>query len=86
MATQTITLNSKTGQHIVKAVTQDSTLTCTKTSHPDVYVNALTADGTHSLQPGDTSFVPKGTLTVWVYRKLGGTDAFWAKLDLTTVS
>jgi hypothetical protein len=84
MATQTITLNSKTGQHLIKAVTQDSTLTCTKTSHPEVYVSAMTDKGQHSLQTGDSKFVEKGTLTLWVFRKTGGTDEFWAQLDLTT--
>ena len=83
MATQTISLNSRTGQHIVKAVTQDSTLVCTKASHPDVYVNALIDKGQHSLHTGDSMFVPKGTLTVWLFRKTGGTDEFWAQLDLT---
>ena len=84
MPTQTITLNSKTGQHIVKAVTQNSTLTCTKTSSADVYVNALTEKNQHSLQLGDSMFVPQGTLTMWVFRKTGGTDEFWAQLDLAT--
>lgn len=82
MPTENIKLSSKTGQHLIKAVTADSTLVCTKTSHSDVYVNA-SQEATHALGVGDSKYVAKGTLTMWVFRKHGGTDEFWAELALT---
>lgn len=79
-----IKLNSKTGQHVTKAVTADSTLTCVKTSHPDVYVNASQAQ-TITLAAGDSMFFVKGTVSMWVFRKNGGTEEFSAELDLAAV-
>jgi hypothetical protein len=85
MGTETIRLNSKTGQHIVKAVPVDSILKCTKTSHQDVYVHALTQTHQSTLQPGDSMLVERSTLTIWVFRKLGGNEEFWAELELASV-
>ncbi len=81
---ETITLNSKTGQHLTKAVTADSTLTCVKTSHPDVYVNA-SQTSTIPLAAGDSTFLAKGTVSMWVFRKMGGNEEFWAQLELKAV-
>ena len=82
MTTETIKLDSTTGQHLKTAITQKSILMCAKTSHQDVYVHALTDEHQHTLQPGDSMLVPEGTLTIWVFRKTGGHDEFWAELEL----
>ncbi len=43
-------------REVARAVTKDSVVTCTKTSAPDVYVNAIIVDGsTTSLRAGDSA-------------------------------
>jgi hypothetical protein len=89
MGTETIALNSKTGQHITRPVLADSTLTCTKTTAPDVYTHAVSTSGTtisqQTLALGDGMLVPRGNLTIWVFRKLGGDDPFGVEMELKSI-
>jgi hypothetical protein len=89
MGTEIIALNSRTGQHITRPVIADSTLTCNETTASDVYTHAISTSGSsitqQTLALGDGMFVPKGTLTVWVFRKLGGDDLFGAEMELKSV-
>jgi hypothetical protein len=85
MPAEKLKLSSKSNRHVVKAVTADSTLTCAKTSHPDVYVNGILAGEQHSLYLGDSMYVPKGTLTIWVFRVSPDPAEFWAELELKAV-
>lgn len=50
---------SDTNREVVRAVTMDSAVTCTKTSVPDVYVNAITSKETTSLYAGDSAAIEK---------------------------
>ncbi len=57
-------------REVARAVTKDSVVTCTKTSAPDVYVNAIIVDGsTTSLRAGDSAAVAKiATLRLHIFR------------------
>ena len=53
-----VVLNDAT-REVARAVTKDSVVTCTKTSAPDVYVNAITPKETTTLHAGDSVPVEK---------------------------
>ena len=76
---------SDTNREVVRAVTKDSAVTCTKTSAADVYVNAITIKETTSLYAGDSASVEKMlTLRLHIFRKNESTP-FSAELDLSQV-
>ncbi len=76
---------SDTNKEVVRAVTKDSAVTCTKTSDPDVYVKAITVKHTVSLYSGDSAAIEKMlTLRLHIFRKARGTP-FSAELDLSAV-
>jgi hypothetical protein len=76
-----IHLDSSISQTISRAVLEDSVLTCTRTSAPDVYANAIwTMEDKvqqHMMFAGYSILVPRGTLTIWLFRKQAGGDK-WA--------
>ena len=68
---------------IVRAVVKDSKVTCTKTSAPDVYVNAITPADTQSLHAGDSSIVPKVTrVELRLFRVDPAPDPFSAQIEI----
>ena len=83
-----INLDSSVSQTITQAVLEESVLTCTKTSAPDVYANAgcTTKDGVqqHTMFAGYSILVPRGTLTLWLFKKHAG-NSTWVG-DFTLVA
>jgi hypothetical protein len=83
-----IHLDSSVSQTTTQAVLEESVLTCTKTSAPDVYANAVctTKDAVqqHVMFAGYSILVPRGTLTLWLFKKQAGTST-WAA-DFTLVA
>jgi hypothetical protein len=83
-----IHLDSSISQTIARAVLEDTVLACTKTSTPDVYANAIvtTEDAVHqhTMFAGYSILVPRGTLTLWLFRKHAG-NSTWAA-DFTLVA
>jgi hypothetical protein len=83
-----IHLDSSVSQTITQAVLEESVLTCAKTSAPDVYAHAIftTNDGLqqHTMFAGYSILVPRGTLTLWLFRKHAG-NSTWVS-DFTLVA
>lgn len=81
-----IRLDSSISQTISRAVLEESVLTCTKTSAPDVYANVIctTNDAVqqHMMFAGYSILVPRGTLTIWLFRKQAGSDKWAAEYTL----
>ena len=81
-----IHLDSSISQTISRAVLEDSVLTCTRTSAPDVYANAIcTAEDKvqqHMMFAGYSILVPRGTLTIWLFRKQAGADKWVGEFTL----
>jgi len=81
-----IHMDSKVAQTRTMAVLTDSALTCTKTSAPDVYAHALTVEGGNShqfsLSQGESCLVPRGTLTLIIFRENSGNSTWTADFDL----
>jgi hypothetical protein len=76
-----VVLNDAT-REVAKAVTKDSVVTCTKTSAPDVYVNAITPKQTTSLHAGDSVPVEKMLpLRLHIFRK-NPTEPFGASAEI----
>lgn len=48
---------------VVRGIAKDSSVTCTDTSAPDVYVHVITAKDTAELHKGDGTVIPKMTRT-----------------------
>ena len=84
MASVTINLDQD-HRSTVRAVEADSTLTCTKTSAPDVYTRGILKDEQHDLLPGESMMVKAGsTLTVRLFRKNPGDAPFSGELTLAS--
>jgi hypothetical protein len=75
-----IHLDSSISQTTTQAVLEESVLTCSKTSAPDVYAHAIcsSSDGVQqfTMFAGYSVLVPRGTLTLWIFRKQPG-DSKW---------
>jgi hypothetical protein len=70
-------------REVVRAVVKDSRVTCTSTSAPDVYVNAITPGDTQSLHVGDSSIVPKVTrVRLRLFRVDPAPDPFSARVEI----
>jgi hypothetical protein len=80
---QKIKLDSVNHKTQVEAIAQDSILSCDATSAPDVYVTAVLKDEQHSLSAGDSMAVPKGTVTMRVFRKSAASEPFSADLTMS---
>jgi hypothetical protein len=72
----------------VKGVQKDSSLTCTKTSAPDVFVRVIISNKEQQeLYIGDNIAVPKGgNLSIRLFRKNPGDNPYSAELDLSPVA
>jgi hypothetical protein len=75
-------------REVARAVAKDSVVTCTKTSAPDVYVNAITSAETTSLHAGDSAAIAKMlTLRLHIFRTSEVTPfGASAELDLSVVT
>jgi hypothetical protein len=70
-------------REVVRAVIKDSRVTCTNTSAPDVYVNAITPADTQSLHLGDSCIVPKVTrVRVHLFRVDPSPALFSAQVEI----
>lgn len=68
----------------VRGIAKDSSVLCSATSAPDVYVHVITAKGTAELHKGDGSVIPKMTPTTFrVFRTNSGNDPFSATVVVT---
>jgi hypothetical protein len=78
----TIHLDSAISQTTSQAVLEESVLTCTRTSAPDVYANAICtamdAVQQHMMFSGYSILVPRGTLTLWLFKKQAGSSTWTA--------
>jgi hypothetical protein len=74
-------------REVVRAITKDSKVTCTKTNAPDVYVNAITKDGATALYLGDSTAIERMlTLKLYIFRtSQEKTFTGTAELDLSDV-
>jgi hypothetical protein len=72
----------------VKGVHKDSSLTCIKTSAPDVFVKVIISNKEEQeLYLGDDIAVPKGAnLSIRLFRKNRGDNPYSAELDLSPVA
>jgi hypothetical protein len=81
--TETINLDSG-HREVVRGIAKDSSVLCSITSAPDVYVHVITAKDTAELFKGDGTVIPKMTRTRFhVFRKNPGDDAFSATVVVT---
>lgn len=69
---------------VVRGITKDSSVLCSDTSAPDVFIHVITASDTAELFKGDGTVVPKMTSTTFrVFRKNPGDDPFSATVAVT---
>jgi hypothetical protein len=62
-------------REVVRGIVKDSSVLCSATSAPDVYVHVITAKDTAELHKGDGTVVPKMTRTRFhVFRVNSGND------------
>lgn len=81
--TETITLDMAT-REVVRGVVKDSSVLCTVTSAPDVYVNVITKADTATLHKGDGTVIPKMTRTRFhLFRANTGNEPFSATVVVT---
>jgi hypothetical protein len=79
---ETIVLTSD-HREVVRGITKDSSVLCSITSAPDVYIHVIT-DSTVELFQGDGTVVPKMTSTRFhLFRKNPGDDPFSATVAVT---
>ena len=79
---ETIVLTSD-HREVVRGITKDSSVLCSITSAPDVYIHVIT-DSTVELFQGDGTVVPKMTSTRFhLFRKNPGDDPFSATVVVT---
>jgi hypothetical protein len=72
-------------REVVRAVVKSSTVTVVTSSAADVYVNAITGDGTTSLHKGDSAVIDKlKTLRLHIFRVDAATP-FSAEIDVAEV-
>ena len=80
---ETITLHSEHPE-VVRGLAKDSSVLCTQTSAPDVYVHVITKADTAELHKGDGTVIPKMTRTRFrVFRSNTGDDPFSATVAVT---
>jgi hypothetical protein len=71
-------------REVVRGIVKDSSVLCSATSAPDVYVHVITAKDTAELHKGDGTVVPKMTRTRFhVFRVNSGNDPFSATVVVT---
>jgi len=71
-------------REVVRGIVKDSSVLCTVTSAPDVYVHVITKEDTAELYKGDGTIIPKMTRTrFYVFRKNPGDEPFSATVTVT---
>jgi hypothetical protein len=71
-------------REVVRGIAKDSSVLCSTTSAPDVYVHVITAKDTAELHKGDGTVIPKMTRTRFhVFRVNPGNDPFSATVVVT---
>ncbi|MBR0714556.1 hypothetical protein [Bradyrhizobium liaoningense] len=71
-------------REVVRGLVKDSSVICSDTSAPDVFVHIITKDDTAELFKGDGTVVPKMTRTRFhVFRRNPGNDPFSATVTVT---
>jgi hypothetical protein len=71
-------------REVVRGIVKDSSVLCSATSAPDVYVHVITAKDTAELHKGDGTVVPKMTRTRFhVFRVNSSNDPFSATVVVT---
>jgi hypothetical protein len=69
---------------VVRGIVKDSSVLCSDTSAPDVFIHVITASDTAELFKGDGTVIPKMTRTRFrVFRKSPGDDPFSATVGVT---
>lgn len=80
---ETIVVNSDQPEPI-RGIVKDSSVLCSATSAPDVYVKVITAKDTAALHKGDGTVIPKMTRTRFhVFRDNPGDDPFSGTVVVT---
>jgi len=80
---ETITLDVA-HREAVRGIVKDSSILCTITSAPDVYVHVITKEDTAELHQGDGTIIPKMTRTRFhVFRSNTGDEPFSATVTVT---
>lgn len=80
---ETIVLDT-THRQAVRGIVKDSSVLCTATSAPDVYVHVITKEDTAELHQGDGTVIPKMTRTrFYVFRSNTGHEPFSATVTVT---
>lgn len=80
---ETIVLHSDHPE-VVRGIVKDSSVLCSATSTPDVYIHVITAKDTAELFKGDGTVIPKMTRTRFrVFRKSSGDGPFSATVVVT---
>ncbi|MCK1475290.1 hypothetical protein IVB27_10885 [Bradyrhizobium sp. 197] len=80
---ETIVLDT-THRQVVRGIVKDSSVLCTATSAPDVYVHVITKEDTAELHQGDGTVIPKMTRTrFYVFRSNTGNEPFSATVTVT---
>jgi hypothetical protein len=80
---ETIVLKSDHPE-VVRGIVKDSSVLCSATSAPDVYIHVITPKDTAELFKGDGTVIPKMTETRFrVFRKNPGDDPFSATVVVT---
>lgn len=80
---ETIVLDT-THRQVVRGIVKDSSVLCTATSAPDVYVHVITKEDTAELHQGDGTVIPKMTRTrFYVFRSNTGDEPFCATVTVT---
>lgn len=71
-------------REVVRGLIKDSSVICSDTSAPDVYMHIITKDDTAELFEGDGTVVPKMARTRFhVFRKNPGSDPFSTTVAVT---
>ena len=71
-------------RQVVRGIVNDSSVLCSETSAPDVYVHVITQKDTAELFKGDGTVIPKMTRTrFYIFRKNSGDDPFSASVVVT---
>jgi hypothetical protein len=80
---ETIGLDSD-HREVVRGIAKDSSVLCSATSAPDVYVHVITQKDTAELHKGDGTVIPKMTRTRFhLFRNNPGDDPFSATVIVT---
>lgn len=80
---ETIVINSD-HREVIRGIVKDSSVLCSLTSAPDVFVSVITAGDTAQLHKGDGTVIPKMTRTRFhLFRENSGDDPFSATVVVT---